>query len=200
MSRSNHAVIHVLLLVARDMLGRVQRWIQCSFRIEPGERRGDRQRLGEADSSICITQGPDEKPIDNCSSPSTSATSLSPAGAKDICTPTNETQTSSDGSPVMSNTMTAKEAKVDVRSNSIHGDSKSEPKHHSEARAPHKKNSEMELARGEGDPEKEWEIEDILKERNGKCRIQWAGIDPSTRRRWKPSWVSLSPIHREDNK
>jgi hypothetical protein len=60
---------------------------------------------------------------------------------------------------------------MDVRSNSIFNDNKSELKYHLKARAPHKKNFKIELARGESDPEKEWEIKNILKKRNNKYRI-----------------------------
>ena len=42
------------------------------------------------------------------------------------------------------------------------------------------------------DPERLYEIKDILDEKGGKYRIDWEGIDPNTGKRYKPTWVSLN--------
>jgi hypothetical protein len=39
-------------------------------------------------------------------------------------------------------------------------------------------------------------IKDILDEREGEYKIDWDGKDPKTKKRWRPTWVSVSMPHR----
>ncbi|CDO72980.1 hypothetical protein BN946_scf185007.g34 [Trametes cinnabarina] len=41
----------------------------------------------------------------------------------------------------------------------------------------------------ENDEEDLWDVLEILEERGRKYKVRWAGIDPSTKKPWAPSWV-----------
>jgi hypothetical protein len=127
-------------------------------------------------------------------SPGNSVTSQSMTAANSI-TPASTTPNFSDGSPVLSDAVRAKRPKLEGLTDTILMDDKSEPGDHSDTGESARSNPEAELLRDVEDPEWEWEIEDILKERKGMYLVKWKGIDPSTRLPWKSTWVILSSVH-----
>ncbi|KAF8900722.1 hypothetical protein CPB84DRAFT_1621508, partial [Gymnopilus junonius] len=39
-----------------------------------------------------------------------------------------------------------------------------------------------------------WEVIEILEEKKGKYRVQWAGEDPNTMKPWPPQWVPKQDV------
>lgn len=49
----------------------------------------------------------------------------------------------------------------------------------------------------DGDDDNLWNVEAILQEKGNKYLVAWEGNDPSTGKRWDPSWVDKSACTNE---
>ncbi|KAF8325475.1 hypothetical protein F5887DRAFT_843330, partial [Amanita rubescens] len=39
-----------------------------------------------------------------------------------------------------------------------------------------------------------WDVIDIIDEKRAQYLVNWAGVDPATKKPWKPSWVAKGDV------
>ncbi|KAF8335125.1 hypothetical protein F5887DRAFT_892276 [Amanita rubescens] len=54
--------------------------------------------------------------------------------------------------------------------------------------------SEHQFQPREDDEEVLWDVIDIIDEKRAQYLVNWAGVDPATKKPWKPSWVAKGDV------